>query len=137
MSIKEQLESWEELDEKIRDQIENIRQLAVDIEYENDYDPELSYPPGEQSLKTFTLTGDTIYTFWEYIDGYESICDSSTQWFIPLKWFDMTREELSKLLVKEALDKREKDCQYALSRLKINAEYLGYKLIEKEKNDEI
>lgn len=128
MKIKEAVEQWQWRDDFIRVACEKLQEKASDIEQEIDYEPELNYPELREDIVKFHLQGDILYTEWEYIDGYESICDSQSSWAIPLEWFEMSKEELREVLVQQALEKVENDRKFAIDRLKYEAEFYGLKV---------
>ena len=132
MSIRDEIEKWQEDKEHIHSQLNNLRQRVADIEEELNYEPQINFPPLEENLKSFGLIGDQINTFWEYVDGYEAICDSSTNWAIPLAWFEMSDSELSQVLVKKAKDEEESFTKHRLWCIAKELGHYGYSLVEKE-----
>lgn len=132
MSIRDEIEKWQEDKEHIHSQINNLRQRAADVEEELNYEHQINFPPLEENLESFELVGGEINTFWGYVDGYEASCDSSSNWVILLSWFEMSDSELSQVLVKKAKDEEEIFTKHRLWCIAKELDCYGYTLVEKE-----
>ena len=128
MLLGEAISQWDWYDGWIRESCYDLRNMVYDIEQEINFQPELICPEVGENLKSFKLVGNILHTEWEYIDGYEAICDSHSTWEIPLEWFTMTKEQLADVLVKQAMEREERDREFAIRRIRQEAEFYNLKI---------
>ena len=91
------------------------------------YQGVLSLPNYHEEIQSISNFGDTLLTVWEYTSSFDNL-DTTTEWRVPVKCFDMDRQALEAFIIEEhAKLKREWEGR-VLKSLTRQAEDIGYEL---------
>ncbi len=130
--IEDAIEDYEKKREYINDCIEELRQKVYDITYNHNFpNIDCMIPQPEENLDIFELYNDQVFTKWSYIDGYEALGDRHTTWHIPVEWFSFSSDEIKQCLLNIEESENQKLLNQQIYRLKVDAEELGFELVEK------
>jgi len=130
--IEDAIEEYEKKRQGIIDCIEELRQKVYDITYNHNF-PNIGcmIPQPEESLDSFELYHDQVFTEWSYIDRYEALGDRHTTWHIPVEWFSFSSDEIKQCLLDIEESENQKHLNQQIHRLNMDAEKLGFELVKK------